>query len=197
MMYAPIKDWPAELKGWEGKCRKKPWDYPVTAVIPVIDTIEELSYVIQLLRLQTIKPYIVVVDTGSTPENYQVIENMRADDLEVHCIRLNGVEHPSDFVAMAMDLAFSCCRTEYLFATHADCFLRKRDFLENMLLLTNKENPAVGYEISPRGHKDWVGMISHTASMYYMPVMDKIGFGWSLRRLLNIFNIKNKKTRSK
>ena len=32
-------------------------------------------------------------------------------------------------------------------------------------------------------------MVSHTASMYHMPTMDKIGFGWSLRRLCNRYGI--------
>jgi len=192
MIHAPIKG-PPDAKGWEGALTKKPWDYQITAAIPVLDTPDELELVVSLLRLQTEKPYIMIIDTGSEPENFARIENMRAEDVEVHVLRLNGVEHPSDFPAMAMDLAFSCCRTNYLFATHADCFLRRRDFLEYMIGLTNKENPAVGYEISPRNHKDWKGMISHTASMYHMPTMDKIGFGWSIRRLCNLFGIESKK----
>lgn len=192
-LLAPIKNVHAEAKGWEGHLQKKPWDYKVTAAIPVMDTPEELELVVSLLRLQTEKPYIIVIDTGSEPENLAKIESMRAEDLEVHVIKLNGVEHPSDFVTMAMDLAFSCCRTEYMFATHADCFLRRKDFIEYLLGLTNKDNPAVGYQISPRKHNDWKGMLGHTASMYHMPTMDQIGFGWSMRRLCNLFGIENKK----
>src|SRR5690606_25477504 len=119
------------------------------------------------------------------------IQKFRSEDVEVHSIRLNGCRHPSDYPAMAMDLAFSVCRTEYIFATHADVFLRRKDFIEYLLNLCNKENPAVGYELSPRSHEDWKGMISHTASMYHMPTMDEIGFGWSLRRLCNGFGIVN------
>jgi hypothetical protein len=88
-----------------------------------------------------------------------------------------------------MDFAFSACRTKYLYATHADCFLRRKDFLEYLIGICPQKSPVVGYEISPRKHADWKGMVSHTASMYYMPVMDKIGFGWSLRRLANYYNI--------
>lgn len=43
--------------------------------------------------------------------------------------------------------------------------------------------------MSPRAHSDWKGMVSHTASMYHMVSMDKLGFGWSLRRLCNIHDI--------
>jgi len=192
MIHAPIKGPPAN-KGWEGACTKKPWDYKVTVAIPVLDTPDELELVVELLRLQTEKPFIFLIDTGSEPEICDRIQKMRAEDLEVQVLRLHGVEHPSDFVAMAMDLAFTCCRTDYLFATHADCFLRRRDFLEYMLNLTDENNPVVGYEISPRQHNDWKGMISHTASMYHMPTMDKIGFGWSIRRLCNLFGLKSKK----
>jgi hypothetical protein len=90
-----------------------------------------------------------------------------------------------------MDLAFSLCRTELLFATHADCFLRRRDFIEHLMTLCPSQSPVVGYEISPRCHADWHGMVSHTASMYHMPTMDRIGFGWSMRRLCNYYNIQD------
>jgi hypothetical protein len=178
-----------ERSPWQGWCDRKPWDYEVTAVIPCINTPETLPICIELLRLQTVRPFIVIVDTGSIRGNIEQIETLRCDDVEVHTMRLNGVRHPSDYPAMAMDMAFSLCRTEYLFATHADCFLRKRTLLEEFVGLCKTKSPAVGYELSPRAHEDWKGMLSHTASMYHMPTMDKIGFGWSLRRLCNRYGI--------
>lgn len=178
-----------ERSPWEGFCQKKPWNYEVTAVIPCLNTPETLPICIELLRLQTSRPFIMIIDTGSTEKNLRLTEEMRSDDVEVHSIRLNGVRHPSDYPAMAMDLAFSLCRTEYMFATHSDCFLRSRKVLEHFLNLCRTKSPVVGYELSPRAHEDWVGMVSHTASMYHMPTMDKIGFGWSLRRLCNRYGI--------
>jgi hypothetical protein len=174
---------------WHGNCAVKPWDYKVTAVIPCINTPETLPICIDILRLQTVKPFIIIIDTGSIKENLDQLEELKAEDVEVHSIRLNGVRHPSDYPAMAMDMAFSLCRTEYLFATHADCFLRKRTLLWEFIELCKTKSPAVGYELSPRAHEDWRGMLSHTASMYHMPTMDKIGFGWSLRRLCNRYGI--------
>lgn len=188
---APLRNKEQDEKPWEGSCIRKPWDYTVTAVVPCLDTPEQVEICVQLLRLQTERPYIMLIDTGSTPEAFKRIEAMRSDDLEVHAIRLNGVLHPSDFPAMAMDSAFSMCRTPYLFATHADCFLRKRNFLEELVDLVDTKSPVVGYEISPRCHKDWPGMVSHTATMYKMEIMDQIGFGWSMRRLSNYYNIKD------
>ena len=104
-----------------------------------------------------------------------------------------AINSPSDFPAMAMDAAFSFCRTNFVFATHADVFLRKRDFIEQLLKICRKESPVVGYEISPRSHVDWHGMVSHTATMYHLPSMDKIGFGWSQRRLCNLYDINSHK----
>jgi len=188
---APLRNMSQQSEPWKGNCIKKPWEYTITAVIPCLDTSEQVLLNVELLRLQTQNPYIIIVDTGSCNKEYKKIEKLRSDDLEVHALRLNGVIHPSDFPAIAMDLAFSACRTEYLFATHADCFMRKKTFLAELVNLCKKISPVVGYEISPRKHEDWVGMVSHTATMYHMPVMDRIGFGWSLRRLANYYNIKD------
>lgn len=179
---------------WRGNCPKKPWEYEVTAVIPVIDTVEPLSICIETLRLQTVKPYIIVIDTGSEPESLERILSMHDCDLEVHSIRLNGTQHPSDAVCMAMDLAQSLCRTRFMFATHSDVFLRRRDFIEYLLSMCGDENgkhPVVGYEMSPRSHDDWKGMISHTATMYHVRTLDKIGFGWSMRRLASMYGLES------
>jgi hypothetical protein len=194
---APIRNIDVNDSPWEGNCSKKPWEYEVTAVIPVIDTYESLKICIETLRLQTIKPYIIVVDTGSTKDNLKKIKRMRNVDLEVQCLSTNGTLHPSDIVCAAMDLGQSLCRTEYMFATHSDVFLRKIDFLEMLLSICGDEEqnkfPVVGYEMSPRHHDDWKGMISHTASMYHLKTLDRIGFGWSMRRLVSLYGIKNQK----
>src|SRR6516162_6019288 len=173
---SPIYGYLTVSTPWEGLCQKKPWEYEITAVIPVLNTSETLPICIELLRLQTNRPFIMIVDTGSIEGHMQAVLDLRAEDVEVHVMGMNGVRHPSDYPAMAMDLAFTLCRTPYLFATHADCFLRRRNLLEDMIELCKTESPAVGYELSPRAHADWKGMLSHTASMYDIKVMDSIGF---------------------
>lgn len=176
---------------WEGVCEKKPWEYKVSAAIPCLDTYDTLELAVTILKMQTIRPYIIIIDTGSCSEELKKIESLRDEDVEVHSLKLNGTQHPSDYPAIAMDLAFSLCRTDYMFATHADCFLRRRDFLE--FLLEQMENYAVaGYQLSPRKHGDWEFMVSHTATMYNMKIMDKIGFGWSLRRLCNSLGVEHR-----
>lgn len=180
------------MKPWEGSDVVKPWHHKVTAVIPLVDTYETITICNELLRLQSEKPFIMLIDTGSC-DSRRDMEKLQDIDCEVHFIRLNGVLHPSDFPAMAMDVAFALCRTEFLFATHADCFLRKHTFLAELMEMCKTVSPVVGYEMSPRAHSDWHGMVSHTATMYHMPTMDKIGFAWSLRRLCNMYNIKDYK----
>jgi hypothetical protein len=128
----------------------------------------------------------MVVDTGSSLRELASMEGMRAEDLEVHTIRLNGTRHPCDAIASAMDLAFSLCRTPFLFATHQDCFLRRRDFLEYLLSEMAENTAVAGYELSPRAHADWPGMMGHTATMFDMRQMDQAGIGWSLRRLCTL-----------
>lgn len=178
---APLLNTPTYKKPWEGSCRIKPWEYKITAIIPTIESYEMLQLAINILRLQTERPYIIVIDTGSTHELDKIIK-LQAEDLEVHTIRLNGVVHPSDFPAMAMDLAFTLCRTEYLFCTHVDCFLRKRSLLADMMSLC-QQHKAVGYRLSPREHADWQFMVGHTCTMLHMPTMDDIDANWSQRRL--------------
>lgn len=191
ILHAPLRGVPVDQKPWEGQSTvSKPWDYPITVAIPVIDGSDFLPLCVELIRLQTVPAFLMVIDTGSSPEELARIERLRAADLEVHSLRINGVRHPSDLPAIAMDLAFALCRSEYLFGTHADVFLRRRDFLEELLHRGRSENiPVQGYEITPRAHDDWRGMISHTASLYHMPTMDRCGVAWSLRRLCSLYGI--------
>lgn len=188
---SPIKGAHTIDNPWEGSIEKKPWDYEITAVIPCLETNESIETVVSLLNLQTIKPYILIIDTGSCDETIRELSKLKSSNLELHTISLNGVKHPSEYPAMAMDLAMTLCRTDYLFATHADVFLKKKDFLEHMLNLCKEKSPVVGYQLSPRSHDDWRGMVSHTASMYDMKVMDKIDFAWSIRKLCRSKNLEN------
>lgn len=187
---SPLRNTPTRLRPWEGSCIKKPWDYEITAVIPLLDTYDTVSISVELLKLQSIQPFIILIDTGSQKQELEKILELANSDIEVHSLRFNGVLHPSDYPAIAMDTAFSMCRTNYLFSTHADVFLRNRFFLEELLNKCKSHSPVVGYEVSPRAHSDWKGMVSHTATMFHMPTMDRIGYGWSLRRLCNIYQIK-------
>lgn len=174
---------------WEGSDEKKPWHYKVTAAIPCADTFECTEIAVNCLRYQTERPFILIIDVGSQGDQAEKIKELHASDCEVHFIRLNGVQHPSDFPAMAMDIAFTLCRTDFMFATHADCFLRNRNFLKELMEMTLDKSPVVGYQMSPRAHNDWKGMVSHTATMFHMPTMDRIGAGWSMRRLANMYNL--------
>jgi glycosyltransferase involved in cell wall biosynthesis len=177
-------------KPWEGDCTVKPWQRCATVAIPVYNASEAIGAAIPLLRLQSFRPHIILIDTGSDKQEREKLLSYEADDIEVHCLRFRAVRHPSDFPAIAMDLAFSACTTPVMVATHADCFLRSRYAIENLVTELAKGSPdvvAVGYEITERPHTDWRGMLGHTLTAYDMQAMDCIGAGWSLRRLCNMF----------
>lgn len=171
----------------EGIVEKKPWDYKCECWIPIMDTVDTIQYVIELLSLQTITPYIVLVDTGSTRKNFRKLEEIVSskENIELHSIRMRATRHSSDYPAVAMDLAMSMCRTDYLFCTHADVFPKTRFLLEKLIGLCDEVSPAVGYRMTEREHADWNRMVSHTATMLHIPTMDKVGASWSLRRLCN------------
>ena len=182
--FAPLRAKGSKIP-WEGPFKKTPHKYSTTAVIPVLDTPEELALVVQILELQTVKPFIVIVDTGSTDENLAEIIKLRSETVEVHSLRFNGVKHPSDFVAIAMDFAQNRCQTEWLFCTHADCFLKKQNVIEEFIAIAEREgNPAVGYQISPRPHEGWEGMISHTATLLNMRWCLQNGVSWNQWRCM-------------
>ncbi len=176
---------------WEGSAQKKPWEYDVCVAIPVLNSPETIDLILELLRLQTIKPYILIIDTGSTAKNYKKFEKLRADDLEVHSIRLNGVRHPSDPVSMAMDMAFALCRSKYMFCTHNDCFLMRQNVLEEMVNLCKTKSAVVGHRLTPRAHEDWYTHVGHTCLMLDMVVMDRIGAGWSQRRIMRHLGVED------
>jgi hypothetical protein len=168
---------------FQGRLPQRPWSYRVSVCIPHLETIEPLRLVIELLRLQTVTPYIIVVDTGSSPATCEKLEVMRSEDVEIHYVRSNGYVHPSEPVAVALDLGHAACHTEFLYHTHSDCFVRRRDWLEWLLRRCSAECPCVGYEMSERtGTREWVGTPSHTSTMLHMPTMRRIGMSWSMQR---------------
>jgi hypothetical protein len=168
---------------WEGAAARKPWDHQVTAAIPHLETPETLPVLLELLALQTVRPYVLLIDTGSSAATVRRLEALRRPDVEVHYLRGHGYRHSSAPVTTAMDVAFALCRTAHLFATHSDVFPRRRDLLEWLLGLCRDDQPVVGYEMSPRPEtQGWRNVVSHTCTMLHMPTMRRIGATWSFER---------------
>ena len=170
-------------RAWEGAAARKPWDYQVTAAIPHLQTPETLPALLELLALQTVRPYVLLIDTGSSPAVVRALERLRRPGVEIHYLRAHGYRHSSAPVTTAMDVAFALCRTPFLFCTHSDVFPRRRDLLEWLLGLCRDDQPVVGYEMSPRpGTNGWRNVVSHTCTMLHMPTMRRIGATWSFER---------------
>jgi glycosyltransferase involved in cell wall biosynthesis len=169
---------------WDGVISRKPWEYRITATIPHLETPDTLAVVLDLLRAQTERPYLVVVDTGSTEATVRRLEELRADDCEIHYIRSHAWQHPSEPIAAACDLAMALCQSELLFLTQTDVFLRSQGVIGWIAALCDLDRPVVGYRMSPRhwATSRWEKMVGHTATMLHMPTMRRIGATWSMRR---------------
>jgi len=182
---SPIRgvDW--RERPWEGVINKKPWEYRVTAAMVHIDTPDLLAVVLDILRAQTERPFLHVVDSGSLEKNRIILEQMEyeSDDLEVTYLRPRAWKFSSEPVSASMDCAFALCKTEFLYATHTDVFLKRRDHLEFLVSKCNEQTPAVGYQMSPRVWTCdlWKRILSHTSSVYHMPSMRKYGISWSMQ----------------
>jgi hypothetical protein len=168
---------------WEGAASRKPWEYQVTVAIPHLETPETLPVLLELLSLQTVRPYVLLIDTGSSPAVVRTLEALRRPQVEIHYVRAHAYAHSSAPVTTAMDLAFALCRTSYLLCIHSDVFPRRRDLVEWLLGMTDAGQPVVGYEMSPRPDTNgWRNVASHTCTMLHMPTMRRIGATWGFER---------------
>jgi hypothetical protein len=166
---------------WEGRAKLKPWAYATTVAIPHLNTPEILTTCLQLLQLQTIRPYVLIIDTGSGEAVRSQLERMRSDSVEVHYVRGHGYIHSSGAVALAMDLAFAHCLTDLLVSTHTDVFLKRRDSLAWLIGQCSEQVPVVGPEMSPRDDPRWQGCVSHTFTAWHMPTMRRIRANWNFK----------------
>lgn len=173
---------------------RKPWDFDLEVSMPHYESLETLPTVIELLRTQTIRPFISIIDCGSSEETCKKLEAMRADDLEIHYHRFNGVRHISDFPATACDFAFSICRSAKLILMHTDVFLRAIDSLETMTDMCGKASPVIGFQMTPREHPGWKTAITHTFSVFHMEQMRRIGATWSLPRACEMLGCEHSMT---
>lgn len=170
---------------FKGSLLKHPCNNRVCAAIPHFDTVEPLRACVDLLRNQTERPHILIVDTGSPRRVCEKLEQVFPEgDVEIHYMRAHGWTHASEPVAAALDWAQAICRSPLLFHTHADCFLRDRKFLERYTKVCSHRNPVIGYRMSPRaGTDEWEWMVSHTATLLYMPTIHRCGATWSYQRV--------------
>jgi hypothetical protein len=163
-----------------------PWSYRVSVAIPYLSSpkypmLESTEIVCELLRAQTVKPFVMIVDTGSSWEEIKALEKLRREDVEIHYIRGNKWQHYSEVIAVALDLMWSACRTPYFFTTHNDCFPRRRDLLESLILQCKPERPVVGYSMDQRPGDEWQRCVSHTCTMFHVEALRNIGMAWSMR----------------
>jgi hypothetical protein len=183
------------MEAWEKSDRIKPWEFRCTVTLACLDTPDDVTTVVRLWQAQTVRPFIQIVDTGSTPENLEKVLALRADDVEVHCLQPNAWLHPCDAPAIACSLAADLCRTKYLIFTHSDVYPCRRDVVEELIGLCETSSPVVGYAISkPRPYevKDtWVG---HQLTCVDVDVLEEAGcLDFNQRRLCRLFGIEDQR----
>lgn len=182
------------VERWEGVSRKRSWEYRVSATLAVFEPSDSLDAVIQTLRNQTERPYIIIVDTGSRWESLQKLYCRYDDDedIEIHALRSRGWRHSSAPVGAALDVALAVCHSEFLYLTHDDVFLKKASYIADLIKMYEEEpNVAIGYQMSPRDWltDQWEGMVSHTATLCHAPTLRKIGASWSFERSHDQFGV--------
>ena len=190
-MWVPHGNAEEPSQRWESTNDVKPWDFACEVSMPHYESLDTLGVVVALLRAQTIKPFISIIDCGSSRETCDKLEEMRAPDLEIHYHRFNGVRHLADFPATACDFAFSAARSETLVLMHTDVFLRRQDSLESLIVECTDKTPIVGFQMTPRGHPHWKFAVTHTFAAFRMKIIDGIGGGWSLRRAARYYGVEH------
>ena len=167
-------------------------EFDVTVGIPWCNTPREVIASAQLcLAQEGVRVLVVLVDCGSKVQDHELVEKWvdQQPDVEMHTLRLLNVKHPSDFPAIAMDLVTARCQTEWLFCTHADVYLKRRDVISEFIEIADAGCPneffpfdVIGYRISPRPYEGWEKQVSHTATLLRMEKMLSIGLTWNQRR---------------
>jgi hypothetical protein len=154
---------------------------------------ECLPPIIELYRLQqdangrALCPHIVIVDTGSTYENMQLLEGLRAPDVEIHYVRSHSYPHSSGPVAVACDLAVALCQTRWLFMTHCDAFPVRRDLLADLRARCEEGDYIVaGYRMSDRSFvhdgPDTEGVPGHMCTLWDVHAIWDYGISFSISR---------------
>lgn len=177
---------PGAPEPWLGTARKKSWEYPVQLVMAHWETPDILELAIELWRQQTVRPYICIVDTGSSRPTMRKLMNLESEDVEIHFLRAHDYLHPSGAVFAALDVAASRCHQVHQLHTHTDVFPRRRDLIEWLTPQCTQRTPVVGYEMSPRDFvkgklsTEWRGMVGHTLTMLHSRTMRRIKAQWHI-----------------
>lgn len=185
-LVAPL---PMEEGSYAGWMPRKPWDYEVAVMIPTLGCYDLVKTAVACWRNQTVSPYFIIVDTGSSSDYEHDLEELRGFDVEIHSIAAHGYRHSSQPVSVAIDLAFALCQTNHMLLTHADVFPKTDRVLEHLLSIAGGGHPVVGYQMSQRiGSEEWRQNVSHTCTMLSMPTMRRQRLTWNLLTALEADN---------
>lgn len=136
--------WGFSRTAHEGLITRKPWEFPVCAVIPTCGPPELAALCLAFLAKQTVPIYTLLIDTGSTPAQLERLQSLRSPAVEVHQIAGHAWRHSAEAVGAAMALGQVLCRAPKMLALHTDAFLIAPTAVEEMLAAIGG-GMAVGY----------------------------------------------------
>lgn len=167
---------------WRGRLVRQPWQYELAVCLPHLECLDLLDTALACWRHQTVSPYLIVVDTGSSAETRGRLERRRNVDCEIHYVAAHAWHHSSAPVSAACDLATAVCQCPYLLYTHCDVFPRRYDLLDLLLAQVSPAAPVLGYQMSPRpGTRQWMETPSHTLTLCHVPWLLEHRITWTLR----------------
>jgi hypothetical protein len=139
-----------------------------------------LELAVESLLLQTVAPFVILIDTGSVDTTAKLDAMRTRNQIDVISIRSSGWKHPSMPVASALNAAWSMVATPFCHLGHDDAILKRRDLMAEAIELA-AIHKAVGYQISPRNYAGWERELGHTFTVLDVKAMDMIGLSWNMR----------------
>lgn len=132
---------------------------PASVIVRAKDKAATIERVLRLLRGQTVRPEIIVVDSGSTDGTREIARGLSDRLLEIS---------PEEFTyGRAINLGAAVARAPIHFAVSAHCFPTRPDWIERALAHYEHDRVAgaCGYERAPDGSCG--GVVHQDAALFH------------------------------
>lgn len=175
---------------WTASQPAPPQKPTTTIIIPTASDSPTLMSVVDSHHRQTEPHATIIVDTtpGETEPNYWIEDTPLAKRPRFMAIRPLDNQPICSVITEAIDAAIAIATTKWIFLTHDDVWLKRENFLTELVALATTEHvPVVGYEMSPRDHvtEEWKGMVSHTATLLHRETINRLQLRWNFTDALN------------
>ncbi len=157
--------WGTGRDACEGLLARKPWQFPVCAVIPTCGSPDLAALCVGLLAGQTVPVYSLVIDTGSRAGELALLDTLRGPAVEIHRLAAHGWRHSAEAVGAAMAMGQAICRSPQMLAIHSDAFLVSPTALES-IQGSLAGHSAAGYQCGRLPGRPWADrFLSHSTTL--------------------------------